>query len=66
MSDKIVKITITPEGEAKIDAQGFTGGSCKDATKIFENLYSNKLDYADKPELYQGASCASQAVKVNQ
>lgn len=64
MSEKIVKITITNTGEAKIEAEGFKGEACKDATKEFEKIYSNTVDYQEKPELYEGASCSSQ-LKVN-
>lgn len=58
MSEKIVKITITPNGEASIDADGFKGESCKDATKAFEEIYGQKLSYQDKPELHEGAGNA--------
>jgi hypothetical protein len=62
MSKKIIKITITPQGEAKIEAEGFRGGECKDATKIYESLYSETVSSTDKPELYQGAVCQVQSV----
>lgn len=64
MSEKIVKITITQNGEASIEAEGFKGESCKDATKVFEKIYSNTIDYQEKPELYEGASCSSD-IKLN-
>ena len=64
MSEKIVKITITQAGQASIEADGFKGESCKDATKVFEKIYSNTVDYQEKPELYQGGSCSSD-VKLN-
>lgn len=66
MQDKIVKITITPKGEASIDAQGFKGTSCKDATKVFEDLYTNKIGYEQKPEMFQGAQCSTNLVHVRQ
>lgn len=62
MSEKIIKITVNQKGEASIDAEGFKGGSCKDATKAFEDVYSNKVSYQDKPELHEAAGCA---VRVN-
>lgn len=35
-----IKVTISPLGLAKVDAQGFTGTSCADATKGIENALS--------------------------
>lgn len=35
-----IKITISPIGLAKVDAQGFTGTSCAEATKGIENALS--------------------------
>lgn len=38
MSSKQVKITFNPLGQPRIEADGFTGTSCQDATKAFEDL----------------------------
>jgi hypothetical protein len=59
MSEKIVKITINPKGEASIEADGFKGSGCKDATKVFEAIYDKKLSYTEKPEMFEGASCGT-------
>lgn len=64
MSEKIVKITVTNAGDASIEAEGFKGDGCKLATKDFEKIYSNTINYQEKPEMYEGASCATQ-VKTN-
>lgn len=64
MEDKIIKISVAPTGEAKIEAEGFKGGVCKTATAPFEKIYGGKvISHKDKPELYEGASC--EAPKVN-
>lgn len=64
MSEKIVKITVTSSGDASIEAEGFKGDGCKQATKDFEKIYSNTIDYQEKPEMYEGASCTTQ-VRAN-
>jgi len=65
MSEKIVKITISKKGEASIEAEGFKGGSCKDATKAFEKLYSKEVSYSEKPEMFEGASCQTRSITAN-
>lgn len=51
---KIITITIDPCGRPTIDAQGFTGTSCKDATKAIEKALSannESVDRQEKPEI---------------
>ena len=36
MSEKKIEITVTPEGVTSIKTSGFTGGSCRDATRDIE------------------------------
>ncbi len=36
MSAKKIEITVSPEGTTSIKTTGFTGGSCKDATRDLE------------------------------
>jgi hypothetical protein len=64
MSEKIIKITIDPKGQAKIEAEGFHGSGCKDATKMYESLYDSVISAQDKPELYEGAGCPVEQIRV--
>lgn len=61
---KTIKISIDQDGNAKIEAIGFKGGECKDATKVYEELYNNEVSAQDKPELYEGAGCSLETVKA--
>ena len=36
MSEKKIEITVSPEGSVSIKTAGFTGGSCRDATRDME------------------------------
>jgi hypothetical protein len=36
MSEKKIEITVSPEGATSIKTSGFTGGSCRDATRHLE------------------------------
>ena len=61
---EIVKISVDINGQAKIEAEGIRGGGCKDKTKIYEALYGETVSAQDKPELYEGAGCPAQEVRV--
>jgi hypothetical protein len=64
MSEKIIKISVDTNGVAKIEAEGFKGGGCKDATKLYESLYDTPISATDKPELHEGASCPVHEVRI--
>ena len=36
MSEKTIQITVTPEGSVSMKTTGFTGSSCRDATRELE------------------------------
>ena len=53
-----IKITIDKVGRPTIEAIGFVGGSCKDATKQLEDLFvsgaanGDGMSVVNKPEMY--------------
>ena len=54
-----VIIDITPEGETTIDAQGFQGAQCSDATRAIENALGTTAKDAKKPEYSQTKTTTS-------
>ena len=64
MSEKIIKITIDQDGKAKIEAECFRGSSCKDATKIYEALYSDVISSQDKPEIHSSSGASTDQIKL--
>jgi hypothetical protein len=36
MTTKIIEIIITPDGQTKLETKGFSGPSCRDASKFLE------------------------------
>lgn len=46
--DKYVTVTITPEGDTKIEAHGFTDGRCRDATRDLETALGLVADRSPK------------------
>jgi len=51
---KQVTITVDAIGGIKMDAAGFTGNTCDDATKVFAQAFAGvQTDREDKPEYFQ-------------
>ena len=48
------------EGQATVDAQGYKGASCKDATAAIERALGVATKDQVKPEFRQGASQSAQ------
>ena len=57
MSEKIVNISVGTDGQAKIEADGISGESCKELTKPFEDIYTQEISHKDKPDLFVGDKC---------
>lgn len=47
-----IRVTIDKQAKIKVDAEGFTGTSCKNATKVLEDL-GTVTETVDKPDLYE-------------
>jgi hypothetical protein len=59
-STKKIEITVTPEGTVSIKTSGFTGSSCKDATRELERALGVTGREQLLPEYYQRASTGQQ------
>jgi len=56
MSEKRIEITVSPEGATSIKTSGFTGSSCKDATRDLEKALGVAGREHLQPEYFQRAS----------
>lgn len=50
--EKKIEITVSPEGSVSIKTQGFTGGSCRDATRDIERALGVSGRESLLPEFY--------------
>ena len=57
---KTIEITVTPEGATSIKTQGFTGGSCKDATRDLEKALGVAGRESLLPEFYAQTKAGEQ------
>ena len=50
---KSIEITVSPQGETKVQTKGFTGSSCQEASKLIEQALGTKASEQITPEFYQ-------------
>ncbi len=50
---RTIEITVSPTGEIRIEAVGFVGSSCKEATKALEEALGTLELFQTKPEYHQ-------------
>ena len=60
MSEKKIEITVSPEGATSIKTSGFTGGSCRDATRDLERALGVAGRETLQPEYFNQASTGEQ------
>jgi len=59
---KIIEITVSPNGDAKVETKGFTGGACREASRFVEQALGARSAEALTAEFYQ-AQEAGQELK---
>ena len=62
---KTIEITVTPEGATSIKTSGFTGGSCRDATRDLEKALGVAGRESLLPEYFQRTSTGEQIRQGN-
>jgi hypothetical protein len=62
---KTIEIIVSPEGATSIKTSGFTGGSCRDATRDLERALGVSGRESLLPEFY-GQTSASEQVQQGQ
>jgi hypothetical protein len=62
---KTIEITVSPEGATSIKTSGFTGGSCRDATRDLERALGVAGNESLLPEFYARAQSGEQLRQGN-
>ena len=60
MSEKRIEITVSPEGATSIKTSGFTGGSCRDATRDLKRALGISGRESLLPEFFHQSSTGEQ------
>ena len=64
-TDKTIQITVSPEGSVSIKTAGFTGSSCKDATRELERALGVASNETLTPEFHAGTQTGEQIRQGN-
>ena len=64
-NEKTIQITVSPEGAVSIKTQGFTGGSCRDATRDLERALGVSGCEHLLPEYFNGTITSEQLRQGN-
>ena len=57
---KTIEITVSPQGETKVETKGFTGGSCREASRLIEQALGEKSTEQMTAESYQSQPASQQ------
>ena len=50
---KKIEVTVTPDGQSQVEAFGYQGNSCREATKSLRRALGAKTTEIPKPELHE-------------
>jgi hypothetical protein len=51
--NRTIEITISPTGQSTVQTKGFTGASCRDASRFLEEALGQRLSEQQTAEFYQ-------------
>ena len=54
--NKIIEITVSPNGETRVQTKGFTGGECRDASRFVEEALGQRVSETLTAEFHQAAN----------
>ena len=57
---KTIEIIVAPTGETIVQTNGFTGPSCRDASKLLEQALGRQTSERLTPEFHQAAQTEAQ------
>ncbi len=62
---KTIEITVSPDGETKVETRGFTGPGCREASRFVEQSLGRKTAETLTAEFHQGQQ-AGQELRQSQ
>jgi hypothetical protein len=62
---KTIEITVSPNGETKVETKGFTGVECREASRFVEQALGARLSETKTAEFYFGQG-ADQCLEQSQ
>ena len=63
--NRTIEIVVTPEGKTTVQTLGFTGASCREASRFVEEALGQRVGERLTPEFYQAQTVNEQARQQN-
>ena len=60
---KTIVIIVSPDGNTRLETNGFSGAGCRDASLAIERALGDKADEQLTPEFYQSTSTEQRHVQ---
>lgn len=58
--NRSIEIIVSPQGETRLETKGFTGSSCREASRLLEQALGTKAKEQITPEFYAQTSTTQQ------
>ena len=62
---KTIEITVSPDGQTRVETKGYTGSECREASKFIEHALGNTQEEHLTAEYYQNQSIPQQTQQGN-
>ena len=62
---KIIRITVDPKGQSRVETKGFAGGECREASRFVEQALGSRSAESLTAEFHQGQQ-AGQDIRQSQ
>lgn len=53
--NQIIEITVTPDGQTRVETKGFSGAGCREASRFIEEALGKRASERTTPEFFQVA-----------
>lgn len=57
---KTIELTVSPKGETRVETKGFTGGSCREASRFLEQALGTRTSETLTAEFHQAQDAGQQ------
>jgi hypothetical protein len=62
---KVIRVIVGPKGETRVETQGFSGGECREASRVLEQALGQPVSERLTAEFYQ-AQATEQRIEQSQ
>jgi hypothetical protein len=62
---KIIEVIVSPTGETKAETKGFSGGTCREASRFLEQALGQRTNEQLTAEFHQAAAQSQPARQTN-